>query len=96
MTEQQKLQNAKDAVAKENGYESFDELFQKLCITQHEINQVAIKYQQLCEAEYIECLTELRNTYLYGIDDNGDVKASMSEIITLWNRVKELLPQPPK
>ena len=53
MTEQQQklLQEAKDAVAKENGFESFEKLAGKNIRIDNIYDEVAIKYQQLCEAD---------------------------------------------
>ncbi len=42
-----KLQQAKDTIAKKYGYDSFDEYFQKCNVTIFDIDQVAIEYHRL-------------------------------------------------
>ena len=71
MTEQQKLQNAKDAVAKEYGYNNWKHCNENVSFqasTANIIDKVAIKYQQLCEADkwisVDERLPEINDEYL--------------------------------
>lgn len=42
---------------------------------------------------YDSLLRELRETYLYDVDDEGELKASISELLDLWHRVSKILNQ---
>ena len=68
-----KLQQAKDTIAKKYGYDSFDEYFQKCNVTIFDIDQVAKEYHRLM-SEWVsvdEKLPEVDEEYLLYVYDEG-------------------------
>lgn len=62
MTEQQKLQNAKQEIAEKYGYGNMETYLSENWTDEDVLNDVAIKYQQLCEADkWIDCKVDLPN-----------------------------------
>lgn len=59
-----KLQQAKDTIAKKYGYDSFDEYFQKCNVTIFDIDQVAKEYHRLMSEWVLEQIESKQYQYI--------------------------------